>query len=990
MKFKFNSKTLIRHLLMMVMTLFIVNSLFAQTKTITGKVTDADDASPLPGVNVFILGTSTGVITNMEGNYQITVSDDNRILVFSYIGYEKQEIPVSGRSNIDVQLMVESTALDELVVIGYGTVKKSDLTGSVGSIKADELTKISSVSPEQALQGKLSGVRVTSSSGAPGASPTVRIRGVGTFDNPDPIFVVDGVILDNINFLNSADIESIEVLKDASSTAMYGSRGANGVIMVTTKRGKIGEKTSINFSANYELQTIQKYIDMLDSREFATVINKLQPGFFNNLNALPNTDWQQLVYRDYAPTQNYQLSLSGGSERARYYAGIGYFNQEGIIPKSGYEKLSIKINTEYILSDRIRAGYNLAATPYKRQNAANIGASTLRAWPTDSAYNSTGGFYGNRGNGNPLASIEYNNSTSEGLRSVGNFYGEFDFLTYFTFRSSYGMDLEFSDGKSFTPVFFVTSQQSNDETSLSKSRYTKSEWQWENTIHFNFEQDKHFVDAVAGYTAEEYNDESINGSGKNLIRDYVQYLNNNLTDVLIGNSANQTSRTSVLFRTNYVFDGKYLFTATFRRDGSSRFQADNRYGNFPSLAAGWNINKEDFFNSNIISNFKIRTSWGIVGNDKVRWSERFTLVDNKGAVFGVNETYFPGSTYGKSGNPRLKWERAFQTDVGFEMGLWNNALTFELDLYNKLTKDILLSLPTQGYFGNGSFATTYFNAADVLNQGIELSLGFKNNVGDLFYEVNTVGTYTFNEAKKLGEGFDNSLLLGGLGNGQNVKRVALGQPIGYFYGYIVEGVFQNTDELDEYPHLPSQGVGDFRYKDVTGDNEITTDDRTFIGSPIPDLMLGLSLSFTYKGFYSDIDFQSEFGREIYDGKDAVRAGTYNFQDRIKDAWDGEGSSDTEPQVTAAGINYSQSDWFVFNGSFFRLRNITLGYNIPASTIKMLGIEKASIFLRGTNVFTLTKYPGYTPEIGGSVSGNGIDTGVYPVTSSYGIGLNLTF
>ncbi len=967
-------------------------ALWSQSQTITGIVTSAEDGEPLISVTVLEQGTMNGAITEFDGSYSITVGPDADTLVFSFVGFKTMKIAIAGRTKIDVVLPLDVELIEEVVVIGYGTVKKSDLTGSVSSLRGDDITKIPSSSAEQALQGKVAGVQVTSNSGAPGSAPTVRIRGVGTFGNPDPIFVVDGVILDDITFLNSADIESMEILKDASSTAMYGSRGANGVIIITTKTGNFGDKPTINFTAGYDVQTIQKYIEVLDAREFAQTINKIQPGTFNNLDLLKNTDWQQEVYRSSAPIQNYQVSVNGGSEKTRYYASAGYFKQDGIIPKSNYERLTLKVNNDYRLFEGIRIGHNLTFSTFKQKNASNIVASTLRAWPTDSPYNEDGTFFGNRGNGNPLASIHYNENLTDGIRTVGNFFGEFKFLKHFTFRSSYGVDLQYADGYGFTPVFFVTPQQQNPESALNKSRRSRENWLWENTINYHFDTEDHTVDVVAGYTAQEDNGESFSGSGRNLLRDDILYLSNDLDELKISNGASIKSLASFLFRVNYSYLNRYLFTATFRRDGSSVFNEENRWGNFPSFAAGWRISREPFFPTGMVSNLKLRASWGVVGNDKVDTDDRFTLIRNElGAVFGVNEVLNPGSTYSTSGNPLIRWEEAIQTNAGIELGLWDDRLTMEIDYYRKVTKDILIDLPLPGHFGNGSFTFVKFNAADVLNSGIEFNIGYKNNLGDLFYRIGAIGSTVKNEVLKLGEdtGADNSLPLGNLGNGQNVKRVALGQPIGYFYGYKVDGVFQNEGELSK-PRLNAQGVGDFRYQDVNNDGIINTDDRTFIGSPIPDFIYGFNTTFTYKGFNLSLDFQGEVGREIYDGKDAVRAGQYNYQKHLIEAWTGEGSTNSQPRATSGGVNYSQSDWFVHDGSFMRLRNISLGYEMPPSWVAKAKLQSASISLRGTNVITLTKFTGYTPEIGGNVSQNGIDSGVYPVTSVYGASINLTF
>lgn len=970
--------------------IFLPFVLSAQQAVTTGLVRDETSGEPMIGVNVYNMTTMKGSITDLEGNYSIA-ADPGEVLQFSFVGYFTEEIAAT--TVLDVMMLEDMQSLEEVVVIGYGRVKKSDLTGSVSSVRGADLTKVTSMSPVQALQGKVAGVQVSSNSGEPGSSPTVRVRGIGTWGNPDPIYVVDGVILDDISFLSSADIASMEVLKDASSTAMYGSRGANGVIIVTTKLGNQQGKMSVNLVASFEIQTIQKYIDMLNAREFATVMNKILPGSFNNLDLLEDHDWQNTVYRKAAPIQNYQLSVAGGDEKHSYYASAGYYSQQGVIPGSAYDRLSIKLNNSFAVSKNIRIGQNLTISDYHRDNTPNVVASTLRAWPTDPAYNDDGSFYGNRGNGNPMASIEYTNNTNQGLRGVGNFYGEIDFLNSFTFRSSFGFDLERGEGQNFVPIYFVTSQQSNDETRLSKYRNGKTDWLWENTLNYHLDRGIHTLDVLAGYTSQERNFESLSASGKNLLRDDILFLNNDMEDIVIANSASKWSMVSYLFRANYVLNSKYMLTTTFRADGSSAFGADNRWGYFPSFAAGWRISEEDFFSSSVISDLKLRASWGIVGNDKVDTNERYTLIQQgMGAVFGSEEVLYPGATYGKSGNPLVRWEEAVQANGGAELSLWDNKFTVEADYYYKVTRDILMDLPLAGHMGNGSFTYVKYNAADVLNTGVELLLNWKDQAGEVFYEISANASTVHNEVLKLGEDVeaDNFIPLGNLGNGQNVKRVAVGEPIGYFYGYNVIGVFQNTDDLESYPHMALTEVGDFKYEDVNKDGFLTPEDRTYLGSAVPDFIFGLSGTASWKGLSLSLDFQGEVGKQIYDGKDAVRSGQYNYQQRVADAWDGEGSSNTEPRVSSSTLNYNQSSWFVFSGTFLRLRSLIISYDLSDQFLDRLNLEHVTVFLKGTNVLTLTKYPGYTPEIGGSVSSNGIDGGVYPLTSVYGAGLNITF
>jgi TonB-linked SusC/RagA family outer membrane protein len=957
-------------------------------------VVSTEDQSTLPGVNIVESGTANGTVTNINGQYSIIVQSDSAVLIFSSIGFISQEIRVGLQRNISIVLLEDVETLDEVVVIGYGTVRKSDLTGAVSSVRGEDLVKIPAASPQFALQGKVPGVQVTSSSGAPGAAPTVRIRGVGTFGNPDPIYVVDGMILDDINFLSSNDIESIEVLKDASATAIYGSRGANGVILVTTKAGKLRAKPTVTLSAQYSFQLIEKYIDMLNGKEFAVTLNKINPGSFNNVNKVNNVDYQQEVYRPYAPMQDYQLSVGGGSEEITYYIAAGYFKQEGIIPGSEFERLSIKINNQYNISKHVRLGHNVAFSPFEQQNAANVVASTLRAWPTDLPKDEEGNFLEVRGNGNPLASIHYNNSENSGFWGVGTFFGEVMFAKDFTFKSSFGIDYRLTESQSFTPEFYVSPTQQNPESNLYKGRATDYTWLWENTLNYNKQFKNQRIDAVIGYTAQRTSYELLGGRGTNLIRDDILYLTNDLDRLTIENPAFQQSILSYLVRANYSLLDRYLLTASFRADGSSKFSEENRWGYFPSFAVGWLMSNEAFLmDSKILTNLKLRGSWGVIGNEKVNYTNRFTLIElERGAVFGPDEVLYPGATYGQTGNPEIRWEEAEQLNLGIDLGFFEDKLMFEFDYYRKVTNDILINLLLPGHFGNGSFTYTTFNAADVLNRGFEFLVGWKHNIGKFSYAVGANGTTVYNEVLSLGPdtGTENFIPMGSLGNGQNVKRVEVGAPIGYFFGYVVDGIFQTEEELDQYPRLSTQGVGDFRYKDVDGDGEITPGDRTNIGSPIPDFIYGFNIDLYYWNFALTLDFYGEYGKEIYNGKNAVRAGQYNYETSILDAWDGPGTSNTEPRPTAGGVNYSESDWFVQDGSFFRLRSIRLAYSLPEKAIKAMRMKNFTVFLSGTNVFTISDYTGYTPEIGGDIRMNGIDTGIYPVTSIYTIGLNVNF
>lgn len=982
--------------------------------TVKGKVLDASNREPLPGVNIVVKATTHGTISDFDGNFSIDLGELEKVLVFSFTGYEPQEIQIGTNTELTILLTEKSTLFDEVVVIGYGTVKKSDLTGSVSSVKSADLIKVTSTNPVQSLQGKVSGVNITSTSGAPGANPVVRIRGVGTFNNSSPIYVVDGVILDDIAFLNSADIASMEILKDASATAIYGSRGANGVVMITTKTGKEGmENALISFSGEYGIQKLTKKIDLLNGREFAIISNQINPGTYNNVDVLPNTDWQDLVFRN-APQQNYQLSISGASKTSVYYFGVGLYNQEGIIPKSNYKRITLKFNNTFKLGENIKVGNNLNLMPYQQRNAPNVTYAVYRAQPLLKPYYDDGSFGVVYNVGNPLAMLEYSNDYRKGVRGVGNIFAEATILKDFTLKSSFGMDAAYNKSTSFTPAYVVyypdgtESQQKNELSDLSKSNDDNFNWLWENTLTYAKNLEKHNINTVAGYTMQRTKSENFRLAGQNIMRDgdafwyiqpaYIEDESNNIEmvrDIFNGVDNNlYYSMLSYLFRVNYSFDSRYTFTATYRRDGSSKFSEENRFGNFPSFALGWNVGNESFMEAfPIVSTLKLRSSWGKIGNEKIDYTNRYSRVKSDlAAIFGNPDVAYPASSYFKNGNPDLQWETTTQTDVGLEIGILGNQLTAEFDFYNKVTEDILVDLATPGHLGNGQGQKVTYNAGKVLNRGFEYHLTWREKRGDFSYSIGLIGSFLHNEVLEIGgnSGIDSVLAGGYLGNGQSVTQSEVGLPIGAFYGYKTDGIFQSQQELDAYPHTSQAGVGDLRFVDVNRDGKINGLDRTNIGSPIPKYTFGINLSCEYKRFDLAVDIQGQTGNEIFNGKDVVRPDPYNFERHVWDRWTGAGTSNSEPQPSFGGYNYTPSDRFILDGSFVRLRSVILGYTLPSHIARKFRFSEFRVFVKATNVFTLSKFTGYTPEIGSSdVLGNGIDNGVYPIPAIYSFGLNFT-
>ncbi|MEI6434717.1 MAG: TonB-dependent receptor [Bacteroidota bacterium] len=987
---------------------------FAQVRTITGVVTASDTKETLPGATILIKGATAGAVTDINGMYSITVKTDKAELVFSYVGYNTKTIELGKQTVVDVQLEPKKTTLDELVVIGYGTVRKSDLSGSVGSVKSEDITKITSFNPVQSLQGNVTGVQVTTVSGEPGAGAAVRIRGVGTFGNSSPIYVVDGVIVNDISFLNSADITSMEVLKDASASAIYGSRGANGVIMVTTKIGSAKEeKTVFNFSGEIGMQKLGKKIDLLSGRDFAIVRNVIKPGYYNNVDAVPNTDWQDLIFQT-APVYDFQLSASGSSKNMQYYISGGYFKQGGIIEKSSYERITLKINNIYNLSRYVKLGNNITLAPYSQQVSPGVTWAAYRAWPTLVPYYPDGSFAAVPGVGNPLADLAYSNNFNKGIRGVGNIYGEVNFLKAFTFKTSFGIDAGYNKSENFTPAYTVynpegtISMQQNLLSRLSKNNNYNFTWLWENTLNFKKDFGKHSIDAIAGYTMQNTTSDGFNLAGANLIRDgssfwYIQpsYIYdptnhvNNISDINEAVDMNQYySMISFLFRVNYVFNKKYILTATFRSDGSSKFAQNNRYANFPSFALGWNVSQEKFMqNISWLSKLKVRASWGKLGNDKIPYWDRFARVEsNILTIFGTKGDPNTGASFGINGNPNLKWEVTTQTDVGLEFGLFDNRFTAEFDYYNKQTDDILILLSVPGYFGNGTGAKVRFNAASAVNRGFEFNLGWRDQVGKFKYNIGVLGTTIHNEVLKIGgiSGVDDALY-GSYVNNVPVTRSIVGLPIGSFYGYQTDGVFQNQAELDAYPHDGLAGVGDLRFVDINGDGKIDGRDRTLIGSPIPKFIFGFNFGFEIYGVDLSVNIQGQTGNKIFNAKEVIRPDPYNFESHVLNYWSGDGTSSTEPRPSFGGYNYTPSDHYIQDGSFLRIRNVILGYSMPAAWSAKIFMQKIRLYIKADNLYTFTKFTGYTPEIGSDdVLSAGIDYGAYPITAVYSIGINLNF
>lgn len=1003
-----------RKLFCLLLFLFPAATVLAQTGEITGSVTDSTTGETLPGVNVVIAGTQQGAATNAQGTYTMNVEPGTYDLRASFIGYatktvEGVEVTAGETTEVDIALAPSAVQLEEVVAIGYGTQERRDLTGSVSRVEGDQISRVSTSSVSQALQGQISGVQVTPSSGEPGSEAVVRIRGVGTLGNASPLYVVDGMLTDDISFLNPQDIESVDVLKDASATGIYGSRGSNGVIIVTTSQGAYDAGTQFSFNTYYGWQEVMNPIDLVGPQQYAMLANELaqnegqSPPFENPQSVSQGTDWQDVAFRT-APIQSYQLSATGGTERVAYSFSGNYIQEDGVVEKSTFQRASARLNNTYVLADSVELGHNIAFNYSKGvESPGGIISQVYRADPTITPRNEDGdfrdaGIHGASA-GNPAASIFYHRNEYAENRLVGDLYLNFYFLEHFTFKSSFGLDYRRRETRNFSPEFFVSATQQNQQSEISIQDLEENSWLWENTLSYNQVFGDHEIDAVTGITAQEFRQEVLGGSrvGVPGESESLWFLDPAAEDGQSNfNSAFDWGMLSFLFRTNYTYLGRYLFTVTGRVDGSSRFGENNRYGFFPSFAAGWRISDEPFMEDvDWLSNLKLRGSWGQIGNDRIEAYPGIPVVTgNLNAVFGVPGGLQFGAAPIELANPDIRWEATTQTDLGLEIGFLDERLTAEIDYYRRVTDGILIDIPIPDIVGVNEEPTV--NAAEVLNRGFDLNLTWDNSVGDDFnYRVGLVGSTVHNEVLSLGGGREEIL---GANVGSVVSfatRTVPGRSIGSFYGYRVAGIYQTEEEIENLPAPPGGtndvSPGDFRFEDINGDGVITTEDRTFIGSPIPDFSYGLSLSVSWRGINLAADFNGQMGNEVFNAKKGVRFGIENFEESFLDRWTGPGTSNSEPRLTSGGWNYQLSDWYLHDGSYFKLRNIRLGYSLPTSWLNPMGVQRTEVYVNGTNLFTLSEYPGYTPEIGSNnVIESGFDTGLYPIDRTISVGVNATF
>lgn len=1055
-------------------TLFTLGT-FAQEITLQGVVTSADDGSPLPGVSVAIKGTTVGTVTNIDGEYQLQVPED-AVVRFSFIGMKTKEMPVEGRRQINVSLENDAFDVDEVVVVGYGVQKKALTTGANINVDGEEIAALNTTTAMEALQGTTPGVSITRNSGQPGAGTDVTIRGLGTIGNSDPLYIVDGVAVGDIDYLNPSDIQSIDVLKDAASAAIYGSRAANGVVLVTTVKGKKGRAPKIQYDAYYGVQNIYKNLDPLNAQEYMYIMDEgrvndgLQPYDWRTIltnnawldNNYPNdlgvqygeyiwdrlqngwqgTNWIEEMTLEDAPVQSHALNITGGSDDVIYSIGASYLDQTGIIggdvTDAGYKRFTARMNTEFILArsgDRsvVTLGENFTYTNSKNRSVAtgniywNDLHNALVQTPLMPAYwdqspNEFGyspileGLANDQINPVAVMFYRHNYNWSKNNKITGNAYLEVEPVTDLKIRSSFGVDAWFGHSRSWTPTYQLGTLYRNTNDAAQQDMYFGNNWTWTNTITYERLFGDHKLSGLVGN--EVYKNQinfNVGGSkAKTLFGDpeYAYLDNVDKTDISSINTwgadyaAGGGGLLSYIARLQYNYKEKYLFSAILRADGSSNFAEGNRWGTFPSLAAGWVISEEDFMSSATILDFaKLRASWGQNGNqsiDNFIYSSTIAYT-NPGYFFGDNKPVSSTTAYpAKVTNPDVTWETSEQLDIGFDTRWFDSRLAFTFDWYKKTTKDWLVVAPILGTSGAGA---PWINGGDIQNTGIEVVLQWNDNISkDFKYGASISGAHNNNEVTRIANA--DGIIHGPahvLSQGTAaISRVEVGYPIGYFYGFEADGILQNQDEVDAYvtpdgnPYFSDQRPGDVRFVDQNQDGLINEDDKVMLGDPNPDFELGIQLNAEYKGFYANATLNGKFGMQVMRSyRSFADRFDQNYTSDIFNRWHGEGTSEVIPRLSSTSHRNTNwiSDIYMHDADFLRVQNLTVGYKLKDLLSNVNFLADGKLYVAFQNLYTFTKYDGMDPDVsfGHDASwASGIDLGLYPQARTVMFGVSLTY
>lgn len=1022
----------VRRILPTLAGIFLLLTGSAQTPDlVSGVVTDA--SGPVAGVAVIVKGTSTGTSTDLNGAYSIRASQSD-VLVYSFLGYKTQEIAVQSRNRIDVRLESDAQMVDEVVVVGYGVQKKSLVTGAISSVKGTDLETTGVMRADDALAGKTAGVQVVSNSGQPGSDVQIYIRGVGTNGTAIPIYIVDGIAVSGIEYLNPSDIESIEVLKDAAASAIYGARGGNGVVLITTRHSKEGQ-WSVNYDFSYGIQNIARKIDVLNAREYAIIQNEAAA---NSGATLPftdeqiasfhqGTDWQEAILNRNAGVQRHNVRVSSGTARSSFNGSASYLNQDGILAegKSNFKRYTINLSADHKLlrDDALTVGENLVVSHVKKQSVTQnsstagplVGALNMDPltpvydpYQTDELY---GGFgvskYVSQEVVNPVARIYYSHGRTLYTTLKGSVYAELKFLKDFRLRGTASADVTWTDGFGYSPMYKLNSTTGNTTANGASQSYDQYRiLSYEGYLNWgHVYNDKHDVSAMVGASLLQRGSLSMSASRNNLKIDdedhaYISMATSS-TASASGGPGNPSAIVSFFARANYAYDNRYMITATVRRDGSSRFGPNNRFGTFPSVSVGWNVSNESFLRDvRWLDALKLRASWGQNGNENIGDFAYLATISTYGLSypFGSQITtgdLAVGAAPTKVVNPDLKWETSEQTDIGVDLHLLG-CLGFTFDYYVKQTKDLLVTTPVPLMLGN-SFPTA--NAGNVRNSGVEFAVDFQRQFGKWNIAIN--GNISYNKNRVTYVGTDTGYVTGATVQGITgaVTRMEAGHAMSYFWGYKTLGIFQNQAEIDSWVNSKGEKIqpdarpGDFRYQDTNDDGVIDDNDRVDLGNPFPTVTFGLNLNVSAYGFDLGITTAGQAGNKIFSVLRRADLSMSNYGAWVLNRWHGEGTSNSIPRVATndTNLNWTRpSDFYLKDGDFWRIRNITLGYTfrIPEKYY----LRKVRLFASVDNAFIFTKYEGYDPEVGngGSILSSGIDRGVYPRPRTVSVGLNLTF
>lgn len=1017
-------------------------------KPVTGRVTD-EAGQALKAVTITEKGSTRATVSADDGSFRITVASANATLVFTSVGFSSYEYKLTGEAVVTVKLQNNQRVLSDVVVVGYGTQKRKDLTGAIGSVSSKGIEKVSTNSVDKALQGQIAGLQISTTSGSPGGNTTILIRGISSITGGiEPLFVIDGYPVNSVGYsnplstINPADIESIDVLKDASATAIYGSRGSNGVIIISTKRGRTG-KPKIEFNSYVGVQEVSHKLKMMNAKQFSQfVIDARNNGYLDNptagnpnpsinddntkrgasfqisdkyknqafLDSIGNgTDWQAAIFRK-ALVQNHQVTVSGGNEGIRYSMSGGYFNQDGVVIKTNFKRYSLKVALDAKLNDRLSAGLSFLpsfSTEVSPPITGHYGAfgminSALTLDPTLPVYNPDGSYYptylsvnGNAGLANPVkVANEYQIRNSQS-RMFTNVYAEYSFWPSLKLRSTIGADINYFDRREYKPSTLATSSATAPATaSVTTNKATN--WLSETTLSYKktFAQ-KHQLDAVAGFTAQSDYFDAITTNATNFPDDFVQNINGG-TVTSGSESIAKNNIMSVFVRGNYAFKGKYLLTATVRRDGSSRFGDNRKWGTFPSGSIGWKISEEEFMKPlTAISDLKIRASYGVTGNNVIGDYRALSLLSTSTYVIG--DALTQGSVPGSLANTNLGWESQAQMDIGLEISLFNRRINFIADYYDKRNKDMLFNVQTPAVTG---FTSAIVNLGEVQNKGFEFTLNTQNLAGR--FSWNTNFNITFNRNKVLAMSTPNDKIFGNTGGRGNSNVTMVGQPIGVFYAKRMIGVFNSDAEAATYGKQPFAKAGDFKFEDVDGNGKIDDNDRAVVGSPHPSYIFGFSNTFTYKNFSLDVLTNAMMGQKVFASLFAVNnSGVQNNLAFVDEArWrsasqPGSGTYGSFGRAIRGGKNdnFAYSSWSLYDASYFRIRQVTLSYTIPPKVLTHLHLQAARAYIGVNNLYTFTKYPGYDPEVGNGGDTQtvfGVDFGTYPTARTYTLGVNFSF